>query len=390
MDRLRRWLGLERNIVVMLVVVVVIGMGEELWSRFIPKYLEAFGASVFVISCYGVLKDFLDSFYAYPGGWITDRLGGRRALILFTIIAIFGYVVYLFAPSWELILAGTVLVMAWASLTLPAIFSIIGDSLPKEKRTMGFSMHSILRRVPRTAAPLIGGILVVSFGIAAGIKMGLLVTIVLAFAAIIIISKFYKESGPAKNDGMGYREVWKRMSPRLRLLLLSDCFIRWAEGIPNVFIVLYVLNILKMSEFHFGAFTAIQMLTSMILYIPIAHIADHANRKPFVAATFAFFALFPLALVNASGILLVSAAFVVGGLREIGEPARKALITDLAGAETRGRTVGLYYFIRGFVVFPASLVGGWLWAKNPEFPFYAAFAIGCVGFLIYVVCGKEE
>ena len=52
------------------------------------------------------------------------------------------------------------------------------------------------------------------------------------------------------------------------------------------------------------------------------------------------------------------AAFAIGGLREIGEPARKALIVDLSDAAARGRTVGLYYAIRGFSVAGAGFAVG--------------------------------
>ena len=61
MNALRQFFGLERNIIVMLIVVIALGMGEELWSRFIPKYLEILGAGTWVIASYGTLRDFLDA-----------------------------------------------------------------------------------------------------------------------------------------------------------------------------------------------------------------------------------------------------------------------------------------------------------------------------------------
>ena len=84
------------------------------------------------------------------------------------------------------------------------------------------------------------------------------------------------------------------------------------------------------------------------------------------------------------------AAFVIGGLREIGEPARKALIVDLAKETSRGRAVGAYYLIRGLVVFPASIVGGWLWVMNVHFPFYAACSVGALGCVLYAVIGSDR
>src|SRR5713101_211978 len=113
MKQLKEYLGLERNILVMLVVIVVIGMGEELWSRFMPKYLEVLGTGTWVIAAYGTLKDFLDAVYQYPGGWFADRLRRRKALILFTLLAMVGYGIYIFSVSSTWLLAGTVFVMAW-------------------------------------------------------------------------------------------------------------------------------------------------------------------------------------------------------------------------------------------------------------------------------------
>ncbi len=114
------------------------------------------------------------------------------------------------------------------------------------------------------------------------------------------------------------------------------------------------------------------------------------NRKPFVLVTFAFFALFPLALVSVGGFLGAAVAFVVAGLWEVGEPARKSLIMDLASPAARGRAVGLYYLVRGLAVFPAALVGGWLWTFGPTWPFYAAFLIGVAGLLVYAAWGPGD
>lgn len=380
---MKSWLGLERNIVVMLAALLILGMGEELWARFVPKYLEALGAGAWVVAAYGVLRDLLDAIYQYPGGWLADRLGRRVALALFTLLAGVGYGLYLAAPHWSWVLIGTFFVMAWSSLTLPAIFAIIGDNLPQTRRAIGFSVQSILKRVPVILAPPLGGYLIVTLGVIEGMRLGLAITLGLALVTMAVVLRYYVEKPPVALDGIRFGEVWLHLDRRLKRLLLADCLARWAEGIPKVFIILYVINEVHVDAMQFGWLTGLQMLTAILIYIPIAKLSDRLNRKPFVLLTFVFFALFPLALVNAAGIFWLALAFMAGGLREIGEPARKALIVDLAQETARGRAVGVYYLVRGLAVFPASLVGGWLWSIDPHWPFYAAFWVGVTGVLVY-------
>src|SRR6059036_1203379 len=160
--RIANYLSLERNVVAASGAVFLLGFGEELWKKFLPKYLQALGASIPVIGLFGTAEDFFDAVYQYPGGWIADRLGRRRAFLIFIGLASAGYLVYYFAASWPLVFVGLAFAMAWQSMASPAIFAIIGDALPQERRAMGFTMQSILKRVPIVIAPIIGGAMIAS------------------------------------------------------------------------------------------------------------------------------------------------------------------------------------------------------------------------------------
>jgi len=376
---------------VLLVAILMLSFGEELWARFLPKYLEVLGAGAWGVAAYGTLKELLDAVYQYPGGWLTDRLGRRSALVVFTLLAAGGYALYLIAPDWRWILAGTFLVAGASSLTLPTIFAVIGDSLPQTRRAMGFGVQSLWKRVPIIVAPPLGGALIAGLGLAAGMRVGLAVTILLALLAVVVVRRHYRETAPAPEAvPLRFRDVWRTMDRRLRRLLLSDCLARLAEGIPSVFVVLYVVNVLRADLLRFGWLTSVQMAAAILLYIPVARLADRGNRKPFVLATFVFFALFPLAVISAGAGMWLVGAFVIAGLREIGEPARKALIVDLAAPQARGRAVGMYYLIRGLVVFPASILGGYLYVINPKTPFIVASLVGAAGAALYAFWGPAD
>src|SRR6185503_16133836 len=171
------YLALERNVTIASAAVFLLGFGEELWKKFLPKYLEAFGASTPVIGLFGTAEHFLDACYQYPGGFVADRFGRRRAFLIFITLASLGYLVYLFSTSWPFLFLGLALVMAWQSMASPAIFAVIGDSLPRERRAMGFTLQSILKRVPIVIAPIVGGALIASMGLRNGVHAGLLITL---------------------------------------------------------------------------------------------------------------------------------------------------------------------------------------------------------------------
>src|SRR5712675_2175016 len=96
--QLVEFFGLRRNLVILLIVIFCIGAGEELWMRFLPKYLKELGATVFIIGLFDGLRTLLGALYAYPGGVWGDRWGYARAFLVFNLISIAGYVVVLCIP----------------------------------------------------------------------------------------------------------------------------------------------------------------------------------------------------------------------------------------------------------------------------------------------------
>lgn len=388
-ERVSAFLGLERNIVAVSAAMFLMGLGEELWKRFVPKYLEALGAPVVAIGLYGTTRDFLDGIYQYPGGWVADHYGRRRALLLFVSLATVGYLIYWMAATWQFLFVGLAFVMAWTSMASPTLFAVVGDALPKGRRAMGFTVQSILRRIPIVVAPTLGGLAIAAYGIRAGVRAGLIATACLSIATLFVVRRVdipvAVPHGPTNIAG-----VWNALPTTFRRLLASDIFIRTNEGLVDVFLVLYATNVIGISAPQFGALIAVQMITAILVYLPAARIADRVGRKPFVVATFAAFTLFPIAVVVSRTFEMLVLAFVVGGLREIGEPARKALIVDLAEPHLRARSVGLYYLLRSLAITPAAFIGGVLWQIRPSIPFIVAGVIGMLGTALFALTVSEE
>ena len=367
----------------------LMALGENLWRRFIPKYLEALGAPVVAIGAYGSAEDLLDGLYQYPGGWVGDRYGRRRALLLFVSLAAVGYAIIAAAPAWPVVLLGLVFVMAWTSMASPALFAVVGDALPRGRRSVGFSVQSILKRLPILIAPTLGGLLIAAHGVLLGVRTGLAVSIVLAIATLLLVRRMRLDHRSGSADS-GIVSVWRSLPTPLRRLLLSDVFIRTCDAMVDVFLVLYCVNIVGIAAPAFGVLIAIQQAVVIVCSLPASRLADRLGRKPFVVATFIAFTCFPVAVAASGSFTTLALAFVVGGLREIGEPARKALILEFVPEATRARGVGLYYLIRSVAIAPAATIGGLLWKSSPTVPFLMAGAIGLLGTIIFTLTVEER
>ena len=231
--------------------------------------------------------------------------------------------------------------------------------------------------------------LIARFGVREGVQTGLAVTIILALATLVIVSRIRLEL-PTSQGAVTVAGVWQSLPESLRRLLLSDILVRTCEALVDVFLVIYALDVVGISAAQYGLLVAVQMTTAILGYLPAARLAERIGRKPLVVAAFVAFALFPLAVISAQSFAALVPAFVIGGLREFGEPARKALIVDLARADVRARAVGLYYLVRSLSIAPAAIVGGLLWRTAPAMPFLLAGGIGLFGTLVFAATVDES
>jgi MFS family permease len=381
-------LGIERNVVAASGSIFLVGLGEELWKKFLPKYLESLGASVAAVGLFGTAEDFFDALYQYPGGWLADRWGRRKAFLTFLLVTAFGYVIYLFSPTWPYLFLGLAFVMAWQTMASPTIFATIADALPKDRHAMGFTVYSVLKRIPVVISPVVGGAIIGAVGLTRGVRIGLVITLILAGCAATLLLSLQLPVGDRGAARIG--GIWDSFHPTLKRLLASDIVIRLCEGMADIFVVLYVTNVSRITLPEYGILVAIQLLTSILIYVPSAKLAERIGRKPLVVVTFLCFAFYPVAVIlahNFSGLIF---AFILGGLREIGEPSRKAMIVGFAHQQLRARTVGLYYLVRSLSITPASVIGGLLWRVRPETPFVAAGIIGVLGTLLFALTVEEQ
>src|SRR5215472_4422010 len=329
--KLADFFGLKRNLVILLIAIFVIGAGEELWMRFVPKYLQALSATVFVIGLYDALRTLLGAIYAYPGGVLVDIWGHRRAFLLFNVLSIGGYVLVLLIPHWGAVIAGMFLFLSWTCFSLPAAFSLVGATLEATRHSMGVGVQMVIKRLPIMIAPIFGGILIDRFGIINGVRIALTISIFLSLVTIFVQWQLRDEStARARSSGTRAHERWnfwrslREFNSPMRRLLLSDILIRFCERIPYAWVVIFAMDYIGVSGKQVGVLTTIEMVTATLCIVPASHYADRYQREPFVIATFIMFTLFPISLMMSRSFSMLTIAFLIRGFKEFGDTARKA------------------------------------------------------------------
>ena len=397
-SRLGAFLGLQRSTVGVLGMVVLVGMGERMAERFLPIYLLALGGGVLAIGLLQAMDNFLSALYSFPGGYLSDRIGTKRSLLIFNLVAMAGFALVIVIPTWQAVLAGAVLFISWTAVSLPATMSLMVKVLPDNKRTMGVSMHSLVRRIPMALGPLVGGLFIGVWGERAGVRLAFGAAFVMAAVALIMQQRMIEaDTVPETGDACGLTpeknplKLLKLMNPSMKGLLVTDILVRFCEQIPYAFVVVWCMKIIAepVTALQFGALTTIEMTTAVLVYIPVAYLADRSTKKPFVVVTFFFFSLFPLVLLFCESLEWLVAAFILRGLKEFGEPTRKALIMDLSPQHCKAGMFGLYYLIRDVFVAVAALGGAFLWQISPQTNLITAFVFGIIGTLGFWIFGRD-
>jgi len=263
--------------------------------------------------------------------------------------------------------------------------------------------------------PILGGSLISLYGEIEGMRIAFIAALILAGVSLVLLQLFIdapREDRKAVTRQSGISGL-KLLHPSLRNLLVSDIMVRFCEQIPYAFVVLWCVSINRITPFEFGILTAIEMITSALVYLPVAYFADKGTKKPFVVITFGFFTLFPIVLLMAESFWVLVIAFIIRGLKEFGEPTRKALIMDLAPEGRKATTFGIYYLVRDLFVSVAAFAGALLWdpstmswivdafhagyfllplfdlIASPATNLLTAFAFGLAGTLYFLVWGRD-
>src|SRR3989337_1468110 len=161
------------------------------------------GATPFLLSVILFAGSLAIAFVQIPGGYLADANGRRDLIVTMSFGTALAYIFYILAPSWHFIALGLI-VQNLCMVYQPALLAMMLDSLPPNKRGIGFNLQTVIVSLVSLPAPLIAAALVLSNGSYVSPQsdtgMRLAYTIVLvAFLSAAFLRLKLKETLPNNN-----------------------------------------------------------------------------------------------------------------------------------------------------------------------------------------------
>ncbi len=347
-------------------------------------YVQALGGTGVALGIIGFANFLGMAAVAFPGGYLADKFGRRWLISTMTFGIALSFLFFALAPTWHFILLGST-VSSLCLIYQPALFAMVQDSLPPERRGVGSSIINLIHGTFNTPGPLIAGFLLLKFGLVWSMRIIYLIMTGLFFIAAIVRLRL-KET-MANKDSIRFKyfissypraikesfSVWKKVPRSMFWLLICQTLIMFGYSLTQVINAIYARDVLLIPEEKWWLVYLPLLLTMVVASIPIGKMIDKIGRKiPLVLGLFIFGASI-LVFVNGNFLTVMISMSLFGIAILLAMSAVTALSTDLVHPENRGKVNGFVNFMGYIAQGIAMLLGNYLYVNFiPQLPFYVA------------------
>jgi len=382
---------------------IMVDFAAELPATYFGLYVLGLGATETILGVIGLSQFLALASLQFPGGYLADKYGRKWLISTMTFGVAFSFILYAIAPSWPFILIGAVLMSIFNSTYQPALNAMVSDSLPAERRGMGFSIVMLIASASTTPSPAVAGLLRARFGLIDGMRVAYGIVVVLFLAAAFFRLFFLKEtvvntSKPRLNEIIhsyptALKEsfsVWKKVPKSMLYLFLSFSIAIFGFSATNLYIVIYATRVLLIDEVVWAFIVAIVPITTIILAVPVGKSVDKFKRKIPLLVSILIFGLAMWVFVHGDLTKVVISLILLGAGQVMLNASFGALQTDLTPKEQRGKVNGFINFANYIIMAAGSLLGGYLYEHvSPQAPFMVAVVAVLPSFLLTLAFVKE-
>ena len=373
---------MPREVWVLGVVSLLTDISSEMIFGLLPVFLvSVLGATTTTVGLIEGIAEGTASISKLFSGWLSDRLGQRKALtVLGYGLSALSKPLFAIASSASMVLVARFSDRVGKGIRGAPRDALIGDLVPAGSRGAAYGLRQALDTVGAFAGPLtaIGLMAVLHDDFRRVFWLAVIPGFLSVLVLVIGVRDPERGGASARQEPLRLRECrslsrayWAVVAVGAVLTLagFSQAFLilrAQASGLPLALapLVLVVMN---------GVYAASAY--------PLGALSDRVNRRELLALGFATLIAADLILAWAPNLWVVMAGVAVWGLYlGMTQGLLAALIADAAPASLRASAFGAFNFASGIALVIASVLAGFLWARvGPAATFIAGAALAALG-----------
>ncbi len=413
----RRYRRLPRNVFAISLVSLLNDASSEIIYPLLPVFLSlTLGASPGIVGLIEGTAESISSLLKLFAGHFSDRFGKRKGFVVFGYaLSSFARPLLAFAQNWYQVLGIRLADRVGKGVRSAPRDAMIADTVAFEERGLAFGFHRAMDHTGAVVGPLLGYLLVLVFAAdrnaptASDFNKIFLLASIPAFAAVVVVSIFVRESQHAKtNIELGREGGVAGGTPAIPVTTIAPpvkLSLRGFDSNFKRFLLLVALFTLSNSSDAFlllraqsagVSVAAIPLLWAMLHVSKVlsslfgGDLSDRLGRRRLIVSGWILYAAVYAGFAFVSNAASAWILFLIYGIYfGLAEGAEKALVADLVKPEQRGTAYGLYNLAFGITVLPASLLMGTLWTwRGPRLAFLVSAVLGASAALLLVILVK--
>lgn len=350
----------------------------SLTQQYQSVYIKGLGASPFLLGILNSVGGLAAASVAIPTGWLADRHGIKRILLIGTLLLALGALIFALAPSWLAIAPALLIVTLALRVVMTVCPMVCGSCLRNEERATGMQFCDTLSAVPRLFSPMIGAVLVTMFGGMGveGIRPLYYFQVMGFCSALVLTLREFSDPTPREtpkhtsNLVEGLRELAARGTMIKRWIMYISL-----STIPMfvnpVYQPLFATIVKEADQFVLGGLAAASMVLPLLLSVPIGRLADTIGRKKVIYMTTPIHCFSLLLLVYAPDSTALLASGVLQGFYMLAAVTQGAMTVELVPPSLQGRWFGILGVFRGVTSVLAPAISAVIWSTvGPAYVFF--------------------
>jgi len=375
----------------------------ETTTVILPGFLAVLGLPASVLGAVEGIADAVAAFTKMLSGYIADKLGHRKLLVLVGYgLTPVGQVLIALAAGWPFILLGRTVSWFGKGLRGPLRDAIVIQSVSSETRGRAFGFHRGADTVGAVLGPLSGVALLGWaqghwYGGASPFRLVLSLSVIPGILAVLAFLTLVKDPEVSPNPSLKLFSSLRGLPPRFKRYLGAVSIFGLGD-FSHSLLILAATTILTPS---FGVIRAAQVagvlyvwrnVVQVVASYPVGVLADRVGHLPVLIAGSALGALTALltALVfwrSISSVPLLAGVFLIAGLYVAIQEALEPTVTaEMVQPETLVMSYGALGTVNGTTKLVSSAAVGFVWtAVSPTLGFILAAALMTVGTLYLLI-----